>query len=87
MSYRDISLIGFDSSLKNKDIIFKAYNNETTFNFILNILTHLKREFNLDLNENDFAYEPIWNQDLQRVEMYLTPKCETRVRSEREEIV
>jgi L-histidine N-alpha-methyltransferase len=82
MSFRDFLLIGFDSSHKDKEIILRAYNDEkgVTRDFILNILTHIKREFLLELDEKDFDYEGIYNEELERMEMYVTPNTDTCVR-------
>jgi len=83
MSFRDFLLIGFDSSHKDKQIIFRAYNDQkgVTRDFILNILIHLKREFHLELEDQHFEYEGVYNDELERMEMYVTPIIDTRVRS------
>jgi dimethylhistidine N-methyltransferase len=75
MTYRDFFLVGFDSNYKDPKIIKLAYDDPkgVTARFILNILSHLKNKYLLLINEEDFVYEPVWNQEETRVEMYL--KC------------
>ena len=75
MTFRDFLLIGFDTVYKDKSIIYKAYNddNGVTDKFIMNILKHIKTKYNLEINEEDFKYEGIWNAELSRMEMYV--KC------------
>jgi len=73
MTYRDFLLMGMDTVYKDKSIFEKAYNDEkgVTAEFILNILTHLKKKYHLEFKEENFVYKPIWNEDFNRVEMYL----------------
>lgn len=73
MTYRDLLLIGFDTIYKEKEIIKSAYDDEMGISakFILNILSHLKNKFNLDIVEQDFDYFMEYNDIEERVEMYV----------------
>jgi L-histidine N-alpha-methyltransferase len=87
MTSKDTFAIGFDSIYKeDKTIIYNAYNDSkgVTARFILNILSHLKNKYNLVINENDFEYECIWNDEYERVEMYVKAKCDTVISNENE---
>jgi dimethylhistidine N-methyltransferase len=83
MTYRDFFLVGFDSNYKDSKIIKLAYDDPKglTARFILNILTHLKNKYSLLLDEQDFVYAPIWNQDETRVEMYIKTVRDTMIKS------
>lgn len=87
MTFRDVFLIGFDTVYKDTSIIYNAYNDKfgVTAKFILNILTHIKLKYNLNLSESDFKYEGVWDVANQRMEMYLKVIDDTYVSDEKGE--
>ena len=86
MTYRDVLLIGFDSVYKQKKVIYEAYNDSkgVTAKFIMNIISHLKNKYNLNINEQDFEYYGVWNEELSRMEMNLKCIKDTRIFSDSE---
>jgi L-histidine N-alpha-methyltransferase len=81
MTYRDNIIIGYDSNKKDKEIIRSAYNDSkrVTEKFILNVLSHIKRKFEICLEERDYVYEVEWNEEKRRIEMYVKTIRETKI--------
>src|SRR5690606_1380050 len=71
LTFDDHLLVGFDTIYKDKEIIELAYNDSKGIaaEFILNILSHLKKLFNLKINNEDFDYSGKWNEEGERMEM------------------
>lgn len=65
-------LIGVDLQ-KDIDVLERAYNDKTgvTGEFNLNILRHINREFDGNLDLRTFEHEAIYNEEHGRIEMYL----------------
>ena len=72
MKNDDLFLIGLDL-VKNKIILENAYNDSqgVTAQFNLNVLSRINDELDADFNLNNFAHCAIYNENDQRVEMYL----------------
>jgi L-histidine N-alpha-methyltransferase len=85
MTYRDNIIIGYDSNKKDKEIIRSAYNDSkgVTEKFILNILSHIKRRFEICLEEEDYVYEVEWNEEKSRIEMYIKTIRDTKIRDKK----
>jgi dimethylhistidine N-methyltransferase len=68
-------LVGVDLH-KDTDTLERAYDDRVgvTAEFELNALAHLNREFGADLRLDRFEYRSSYNQDLQRIEMYLVSR-------------
>lgn len=72
MKEDDLFLIGLDL-VKNKVILENAYNDSqgVTAQFNLNVLSRINDELDADFNLNNFAHYAIYNENAQRIEMYL----------------
>ena len=72
MKDNDLFLIGLDL-VKNKIILENAYNDSqgVTAQFNLNVLSRINDELDADFNLNNFAHCAIYNENDQRIEMYL----------------
>ena len=72
MKNDDLFLIGLDL-VKNKIILENAYNDSqgVTAQFNLNVLSRINDELDADFNLNNFAHCAIYNENDQRIEMYL----------------
>ncbi|MEK6931605.1 MAG: L-histidine N(alpha)-methyltransferase [Thermoproteota archaeon] len=68
----DLFLIGLDL-VKNKIILENAYNDSQgiTAKFNLNVLSRINDELDADFNLNNFTHCAIYNENDQRIEMYL----------------
>lgn len=68
----DLFLIGLDL-VKNKTILENAYDDSQgiTAQFNLNVLSRINDELDADFNLNNFAHHAIYNENDQRIEMYL----------------
>lgn len=68
----DLFLIGLDM-VKNKSILESAYNDSEsiTAKFNLNVLSRINNELDADFNLNNFSHHAIYNEEDQRIEMYL----------------
>lgn len=68
----DLFLIGLDL-VKNKIILENAYNDSQgiTAKFNLNVLSRINDELDADFNLNNFTHYAIYNENDQRIEMYL----------------
>ncbi len=68
----DLFLIGLDL-VKNKIILENAYNDSqgVTAQFNLNVLSRINDELDADFNLNNFTHCAIYNENDQRIEMYL----------------
>ena len=68
----DLFLIGLDL-VKNKIILENAYNDSQgiTAQFNLNVLSRINDELDADFNLNNFIHYAIYNENDQRIEMYL----------------
>ena len=72
MKKEDFFLIGLDL-VKDKKILEKAYNDSQgiTAKFNLNILSRINDELDADFNLNNFRHVAKYNEENQRIEMYL----------------
>ncbi len=72
MKKDDLFLIGLDM-VKNKMILENAYNDSQgiTAQFNLNVLSRINDELDADFDLNNFAHHAIYNENDQRIEMYL----------------
>jgi dimethylhistidine N-methyltransferase len=72
MKKGDLFLIGLDI-VKNKMILENAYNDSQgiTAQFNLNVLSRINDELDANFNLNNFAHHAIYNENDQRIEMYL----------------
>jgi len=72
MKNDDLFLIGLDL-VKDKIILENAYNDSqgVTAQFNLNVLSRINDELDADFNLNNFAHCAIYNENDQRIEMYL----------------
>jgi dimethylhistidine N-methyltransferase len=72
MKKDDLLLIGLDM-VKNKMILENAYNDSQgiTAQFNLNVLSRINDELDANFNLNNFAHHAIYNENDQRIEMYL----------------
>ena len=72
MKFGDLFLIGLDL-VKDRRILESAYNDSqgVTAKFNLNILSRINDELDADFCLKNFAHYAIYNNDLQRIEMYL----------------
>lgn len=68
----DLFLIGLDL-VKHKTILENAYDDSQgiTAQFNLNVLSRINDELNANFNLNNFAHHSIYNENDQRIEMYL----------------
>ena len=68
----DLFLIGLDL-VKDKDVLEAAYNDSKniTANFNLNVLSRINDELDADFDLNNFSHHAIYNEEKQRIEMYL----------------
>ncbi len=68
----DLFLIGLDL-VKNKIILENAYDDSQgiTAQFNLNVLSRINDELDADFNLDNFAHHAIYNENDQRIEMYL----------------
>jgi len=68
----DLFLIGLDL-VKDKMILENAYDDSQgiTARFNLNVLSRLNNELNANFNLNNFAHHALYNENEQRIEMYL----------------
>jgi len=72
MKHNDLFFIGIDL-VKDKKVLEKAYDDSEgiTSDFNLNVLSRINNELNADFDLSKFAHHPIYNEEKQRVEMYL----------------
>ena len=72
MKRGDLFLIGLDL-VKNKKILESAYNDSEgiTARFNLNLLSRINNELDADFDLENFSHHAIYNEDDQRIEMYL----------------
>ncbi len=72
MKDNDLFLIGLDL-VKNKETLENAYNDSKgiTAQFNLNVLSRINDELDADFNLNNFTHYARYNEDEQRIEMYL----------------
>ena len=72
MKDNDLFLIGLDL-VKNKIILENAYDDSQgiTAKFNLNVLSRINDELDADFNLNNFTHHAIYNENDQRIEMYL----------------
>ncbi|MCE9652203.1 MAG: L-histidine N(alpha)-methyltransferase [Nitrosarchaeum sp.] len=72
MKDNDLFLIGLDL-VKNKMILENAYDDSqgVTAKFNLNVLSRLNDELDANFNLNNFAHHALYNENDQRIEMYL----------------
>jgi len=72
MKSDDLFLIGLDL-VKDKQILESAYDDSlgVTAEFNLNILSRINDELDADFNLKNFEHHAIYNEDDQRIEMYL----------------
>ena len=72
MKDNDLFLIGLDL-VKNKETLENAYNDSKgiTAQFNLNVLSRINDELGADFNLNNFIHYTRYNEDEQRIEMYL----------------
>jgi len=91
LTEKDYLICGFDTNMeyKDKSIIESAYNdaNLVTATFILNVLTHIKRIYNLTINEDDFKYLGFYDEENSRIDMGLVCKRDTEISDGKEKIV
>ena len=68
----DLFLIGLDL-VKDKGVLEAAYNDSKniTANFNLNVLSRINDELDADFDLNNFSHYAIYNEEKQRIEMYL----------------
>lgn len=80
MTVEDMLIIGFDM-VKSKSILEKAYNDKDgiTSEFNLNLLARINKELGADFDLNLFCHEAIYNQDYDKIEMYLKAVKDTVV--------
>ena len=72
MKRGDLFLIGLDL-VKNKKILESAYNDSEgiTARFNLNLLSRINNELDADFDLKNFSHHAIYNEEDQRIEMYL----------------
>lgn len=72
MKKGDLFLIGLDL-VKDKQILESAYNDSqgVTAEFNLNVLSRINDELDADFNLNNFSHHSLYNENDQRIEMYL----------------
>jgi len=72
MKSGDLFLIGLDL-VKDKQILEYAYNDSqgVTAEFNLNILSRINDELDADFDLKNFSHHAIYNEEKQRIEMYL----------------
>ena len=72
MKHGDLFLIGLDL-VKDKKILESAYNDSKgiTAEFNLNVLSRINDDLDADFNLNNFSHYSIYNENDQRIEMYL----------------
>ena len=70
-------LIGVDLQ-KDKSVLVRAYNDSrgVTAEFNLNILRRLNNEFNATFDVEQFSHRAIYNEDAERIEMYLDSRSD-----------
>jgi dimethylhistidine N-methyltransferase len=73
-------LIGTDL-VKDVDVLEAAYNDSAgvTADFNLNLLAHINRELQADFKLDRFRHLAVFNNELQRIEMYLVSQAEQGV--------
>jgi dimethylhistidine N-methyltransferase len=72
MKSGDLFLIGLDL-VKDKTLLENAYNDSDgiTAEFNLNVLSRINDELDADFNLENFKHHSLYNEDKQRIEMYL----------------
>jgi L-histidine N-alpha-methyltransferase len=80
-------LIGIDLQ-KDRDLLTRAYNDRSgvTAEFNLNVLRRLNREFDADFDLDAWRHEAIYDDDYDRIEMYLVSRRDQDVRIGDDEI-
>ncbi len=70
-------VIGVDLQ-KDKSVLVRAYNDSrgVTAEFNLNILRRLNNEFNATFDVEQFSHRAIYNEDAERIEMYLDSRSD-----------
>ena len=68
----DLFLVGLDM-IKDKDMLWAAYNDSqgVTAEFNLNVLSRINDELDADFDLNNFEHHAIYNEQEQRIEMYI----------------
>ena len=81
MKKNDLFLIGLDL-VKKKEILQNAYNDSqgVTAQFNLNVLSRINDELDADFDLNNFTHYSIYNEQDQRIEMYLKSLVNQSVR-------
>jgi len=76
----DLFLIGLDL-VKDKSILESAYNDSEgiTAKFNLNVLSRINDELDADFNLKNFSHHAIYNEQDQRIEMYLKSMIEQSI--------
>lgn len=77
----DLLLVGFDLQ-KEKEILFRAYNDENgvTAKFNRNVLARINRELGGEFDLASFDHSAQYNEQRNRIEMHLVSKKEQKVR-------
>lgn len=77
MNTGDSLLIGFDL-VKDENILNAAYNDSdgVTAEFNLNLINRINREFNSEIDINNFEHSAFFNTAKSRIEMHLISKCD-----------
>ena len=72
MKSGDLFLIGLDL-VKSKNVLEAAYNDSQniTADFNLNVLSRINDELDADFDLNNFSHYAVYNEEKQRIEMYL----------------
>jgi dimethylhistidine N-methyltransferase len=72
MKHNDLFLIGLDL-VKDKKVLEKAYDDSEgiTSSFNLNVLSRINDELSADFDLSKFSHHVIYNEEKQRIEMYL----------------
>ena len=72
MKSGDLFLIGLDL-VKPKNVLESAYNDSQniTADFNLNVLSRINNELDADFDLNNFSHYAVYNEEKQRIEMYL----------------
>jgi L-histidine N-alpha-methyltransferase len=81
MDKDDLLLVGFDLQ-KDKEILFRAYNDENgvTARFNHNVLARINRELGGEFDLASFDHSAHYNEQRNRIEMHLVSKKEQNVR-------
>jgi dimethylhistidine N-methyltransferase len=97
MKESDLFLIGLDL-VKDKQILEDAYNDScgVTAKFNLNVLSRINTELDANFNLDNFSHHSLFNEDKQRIEMYIRshkkqsvhiPKANLTLEFEKDELI